>query len=471
MSLNAGSASSSAFRAALLSGSAEAAEGCGGAGGAGGPPPGGFGTAGAAGVLAPPPFAPSSSSIRAIVSSFVRAGWPIGSGLTPASLAVALSLNAGSASSSALRAALPLPPPPPAAGAGGGPPGGVPPGGGLGAGGADPATGPSALSFCCLRQAISSNIDIPGGGLGTPGLFGVGGGGAAGVAAAGLGVLPPLIMRSSAECTVTGPAGCAGTLTVSQPPPPGLAPLGGATGAVGVGALAAVLGVAACCCRASPRMLAIGFTAGASPGDVAAWAGDVCLSSSSASFCTIELSVASSSLVGTWCRLCRPPSTSCNTPSAGGSPFFFRRLASRSSTAASSASRSSCSPNSVSPGSPAGSWAAEGESSDAHAAISSPPCRPRYRRSWSAAGAAAAPAAGFAAPPAFAGICLVYANTGWPASHLSALNTFSQRLHHRGSLVPPPWPMPTKSVPAIGDGALQPSSVGHRGMRATIPHR
>ena len=287
-------------------------------------------------------------------------------------------MNVGSASSSALRAALPAALPPPGAG---GAEGGCP--GGCGAAGAGPSC---ALLLCCLRQAISSINDIPGGGLGA-GLLAVGRGGGAEATGAAVGGfdLPPLIIRSRALCTVTGPLGCAGTLTVSQPPVAGAgaadaadaADAAGGPDAAGVGK---ELGLAACCCSASPSS-PIGDIDAVSPGAPADWDGDECFSSSSASFWTIELSVASSSLVGTWCRLCLPPSTSCSTSIAGGNPFFFLRFASRCSTAASSASMSSSSPKSVSPTPSSRSFAADAESSDAHAAISSPPCRPRYRRS------------------------------------------------------------------------------------------
>ena len=58
-------------------------------------------------VLSPPPVPfPSNSRISAIVSSFVRAGTPIGNGGTPAACAAALSLKAGSFSNSVLRAEL-----------------------------------------------------------------------------------------------------------------------------------------------------------------------------------------------------------------------------------------------------------------------------------------------------------------------------------------------------------------------------
>ena len=54
--------------------------------------------------------APSSSIINAIVSSFVRAGTPIGNGGTPAAFAAALSLNCGSfANCAALSSLLPWP--------------------------------------------------------------------------------------------------------------------------------------------------------------------------------------------------------------------------------------------------------------------------------------------------------------------------------------------------------------------------
>jgi len=118
--------------------------------------------------LAPPPAPASSSRISAIVSSFVRAGTPIANGGTPASFAAALSLKAGSFSSSALRAELLLLPRSPAddgrataprrcavvcrcPAASPSPP--------------PPAAAAAAFAFCSFRQAISWNMSIPGGGF------------------------------------------------------------------------------------------------------------------------------------------------------------------------------------------------------------------------------------------------------------------------------------------------------------------
>lgn len=92
-------------------GSAGGAAGTGGgAGGDGGAA--GFGAAAGAGAADSPsfvPFNPSSSRIREMVSSFVRAGCPIGNGFTPAACAAAFNLKAGNSSSSAFRAVTVLP--------------------------------------------------------------------------------------------------------------------------------------------------------------------------------------------------------------------------------------------------------------------------------------------------------------------------------------------------------------------------